>query len=68
MLNLTAKTPRMCKIIGQRTRVVKHDGLKSDDSGQSLPGCYNLRGAWRYEPGEVPDVEELLAAAQALSA
>ena len=27
-----------------------------------------LRGAWRYEPGEVPDVEELLAAAQALSA
>ena len=24
-----------------------------------------VRGAWRYEPGEVPDVDELLAAAQA---
>jgi peroxiredoxin len=25
-----------------------------------------VRGAWRYEPGEVPDFDELLAAAQAL--
>ncbi len=26
-----------------------------------------VRGAWRYEPAEVPDVDELLRAAQALS-
>jgi peroxiredoxin len=26
-----------------------------------------VRGAWRYETGEVPDVDELLAAARALS-
>ena len=25
-----------------------------------------VRGAWRYEPGEVPDVDELLRAARAL--
>jgi peroxiredoxin len=25
-----------------------------------------VRGAWRYETGEVPDMDELLAAAQAL--
>ena len=25
-----------------------------------------VRGAWRYDPGEVPDFDELLAAAQAL--
>lgn len=25
-----------------------------------------VRGAWRYETGEIPDVDELLAAAQAL--
>ena len=25
-----------------------------------------VRGAWRYETGEVPDFDELLAAAQAL--
>jgi peroxiredoxin len=27
-----------------------------------------IRGAWRYETGELPDVDELLAAAKALSA
>ena len=26
-----------------------------------------VRGAWRYEPGEVPDFDELLAAARASS-
>jgi glutaredoxin-dependent peroxiredoxin len=26
-----------------------------------------VRGAWRYEPSEVPDMDELLSAAQALS-
>ena len=26
-----------------------------------------VRGAWRYEPSELPDLEELLAAARALS-
>lgn len=26
-----------------------------------------VRGAWRYEPGEVPDLDELLAAVRALS-
>jgi len=25
-----------------------------------------VRGAWRYDPGDVPDFDELLAAAQAL--
>ena len=25
-----------------------------------------VRGAWRYDPGEVPDFDELLAAARAL--
>jgi glutaredoxin-dependent peroxiredoxin len=25
-----------------------------------------VRGAWRYEPAEVPDVDELISAAQAL--
>jgi peroxiredoxin len=27
-----------------------------------------LRGAWRYEPAEIPDVDELLAAARDLTA
>jgi peroxiredoxin len=27
-----------------------------------------VRGAWRYETGEVPDMDELLAAARALPA
>jgi peroxiredoxin len=26
-----------------------------------------IRGAWRYEPGQVPDFDELLAAARSLS-
>ena len=26
-----------------------------------------IRGAWRYEPGQVPDFDELLAAARLLS-
>ena len=26
-----------------------------------------IRGAWQYEPGPVPDVDELLAAARSLS-
>jgi peroxiredoxin len=26
-----------------------------------------IRGAWRYKPGQVPDFDELLAAARSLS-
>ena len=31
-----------------------------------VDGGGTVRGAWRYEAGEVPDFDELLAAAQAL--
>ena len=32
-----------------------------------IDGAGTVRGAWRYEPGEVPDMDELLAAALSLS-
>ena len=32
-----------------------------------VDGGGTVRGAWRYETGEVPDMDELLAAARALS-
>jgi peroxiredoxin len=31
-----------------------------------IDGDGTVRGAWRYETGEVPDVDELLSAARAL--
>lgn len=33
-----------------------------------LDGSGTVRGVWRYDTSEVPDVDELLRAAQALSA
>jgi len=32
-----------------------------------IDGAGTVRGAWRYEPGELPDMDELLAAARSLS-
>ncbi|MBD0347858.1 MAG: redoxin domain-containing protein [Thermoleophilia bacterium] len=32
-----------------------------------IDGGGTVRGAWRYEPRELPDVDELLSAARALS-
>ena len=32
-----------------------------------IDGGGTVRGAWRYEPSELPDVDELLSAARALS-
>ena len=50
---------------------VAHDyrGLKdvSDRSAFLVDGEGIIRGAWRYEPGQVPDFDELLAAARSLS-
>ena len=46
----------------------KHRGMKdvSERSAFLVDRGGTVRGAWRYEPGEVPDFDELLAAAQAL--
>jgi glutaredoxin-dependent peroxiredoxin len=46
----------------------EHRGMK-DVSGRTaflVDRGGTVRGAWRYEAGEVPDFDELLAAAQAL--
>jgi glutaredoxin-dependent peroxiredoxin len=47
---------------------VDHHGLEdvSDRSAFLIDRSGTVRGAWRYEAGEVPDFDELLAAAQAL--
>jgi peroxiredoxin len=46
----------------------EHRGMKdvSERSAFLVDRGGTVRGAWRYEPGEVPDFDELLAAAQAL--
>jgi peroxiredoxin len=46
----------------------EHRGMNdvSDRSAFLVDRGGTVRGAWRYEPGEVPDFDELLAAAQAL--
>jgi peroxiredoxin len=46
----------------------EHRGMKdvSERSAFLIDRGGTVRGAWRYEPGEVPDFDELLAAAQAL--
>jgi peroxiredoxin len=50
---------------------IAHDyrGLKnvSERSAFLVDGEGIIRGAWRYEPGQVPDFDELLAAARSLS-
>lgn len=50
---------------------IAHDyrGLKdiSERSAFLVDGDGIIRGAWRYEPGQVPDFDELLAAARSLS-
>ena len=43
---------------GLRDVAVRSAFLVADDG--------TVRGAWRYESGEVPDLDELLSAAQAL--
>jgi peroxiredoxin len=46
----------------------EHRGMKdvSERSAFLVDRGGTVRGAWRYEAGEVPDFDELLAAAQAL--
>ena len=46
----------------------EHRGMKdvSDRTAFLVDSGGTVRGAWRYEAGEVPDFDELLAAAQAL--
>jgi peroxiredoxin len=46
----------------------EHRGMKdvADRTGFLVERGGTVRGAWRYEAGEVPDFDELLAAAQAL--
>jgi glutaredoxin-dependent peroxiredoxin len=57
---------------GDATRAfgVAHDyrGLKdvSERSAFLVDGEGIIRGAWRYESGQVPDFDELLAAARSL--
>ena len=51
--------------------VVRPDygGLRglSERSAFLIDGGGTVRAAWRYEPAEVPDLDELLSAARALS-
>jgi peroxiredoxin len=46
----------------------EHRGLRdvSERSAFLIDGDGVVRGAWRYETAELPDFDELLAAAQAL--
>jgi glutaredoxin-dependent peroxiredoxin len=46
----------------------EHRGLRdvSERSAFLIGRDGTVRGAWRYEPAEVPDFDELLAAARAL--
>jgi peroxiredoxin len=46
----------------------EHRGMRdvSERSAFLVDRRGTVRGAWRYETGEVPDFDELLAAAQAL--
>ena len=46
-----------------------HNGLEqvAERSAFLVDGQGIIRGAWRYETGEVPDFDELLAAARSLS-
>jgi peroxiredoxin len=39
----------------------------ADRSAFRVDGEGIIRGAWRYEPGQIPDFDELLAAARSLS-
>jgi peroxiredoxin len=44
-------------------------GMKdvAERSAFLVDGQGMIRGAWRYEPGELPDFDELLSAARSLS-
>jgi peroxiredoxin len=46
----------------------EHRGLRdvSERSAFLVDGSGTVRGAWRYEPAEIPDFDVLLAASQAL--
>jgi peroxiredoxin len=46
-----------------------HRGLEdvAERSAFLVDGQRVIRGAWRYETGEVPDIDELLEAARSLS-
>jgi peroxiredoxin len=50
---------------------VAHDyrGMKdvAERSAFLVDGQGMIRGAWRYEPGQLPDFDELLSAARSLS-
>ena len=47
---------------------IEHRGLRdvSERSAFLVDGTGTIRGAWRYEASELPDFDELLAAARAL--
>ena len=46
----------------------EHRGMKdvSDRTAFLVDSGGTVRGAWRYDPGDLPDFDELLAAARAL--
>jgi peroxiredoxin len=47
---------------------IEHRGLRdvSERSAFLIDESGAVRGAWRYEPAELPDFDELLSAARAL--
>ena len=47
---------------------IEHRGLRdvSERSAFLIDASGTVKGAWRYEPAELPDFDELLAAARAL--
>jgi peroxiredoxin len=70
---LDLEVPLLSDWNGDATRGfgVAHDyrGLQdvADRSAFLVDGEGIIRGAWRYEPGQIPDFDELLAAARSLS-
>jgi peroxiredoxin len=56
-------------IMGFGVEQPDYGGMKgvAERSAFLIDGDGTVRGAWRYETGEVPDVDELLSAARGLS-
>lgn len=70
---LDLEVPLLSDWNGEATRGLdiahSYRGLQdvSERSAFLVDGEGIIRGAWRYEPGQVPDFDELLAAARSLS-
>ena len=56
-------------VAGFDVELADYHGMRgvADRTAFLLDDGGSVRGAWRYETGEVPDLDELLAAARALS-